>query len=176
MQTYTNYLPALPRVRAPERISVANPWPNDKTIMASARAWFVYSCRPARPFPALAHVEAQHALWCPIDAMPAKKRVATEELPAMTMQEWWHAYERAPRDIGRPPEPLPRAPRKLARVHAFLDRLIAWRQGLGKPKQPPEPAYICSECGEPLTEREAWQANESSKLLCGKCWLLQETW
>lgn len=132
MLPYTNYLPALPRMHALERISTSECWPSEKTIMTYARAWFVYSCRPARPFPA--------ANFCPLAARPKPKplRISTEQIPALTLSAWqeqqqdWHAYERAPRDVARPPEPAPTAPRKHARAHAFLDRLIAWRRRQGQ--------------------------------------------
>lgn len=127
--TYTNYLPALPRMYARQRISTSDCWPSDEAIMAYARAWFDYSLRPARPFPA--------ATFCPLSAKPksAPLRISTEQIPALSLSAWreeqqdWQTFQHAPRDVA-----TPKPPRRIGWLERQVDKILAWQERRAKVK------------------------------------------
>lgn len=158
---------------APNR--TANPWPRRpqnkldwdiidnlvlKRVLRSER--YIRS-HPPRPFPALAWVQEQEGLrngWCAIDARPKPVlRISTEQLPVTTISAWTAEFRQNyvytlspwPSEREQAPAPKQRKPRRLPRVHRTLDRLILWRQSLGKKPTPaPAPAP------EPEQDDESW--------------------
>lgn len=98
MQAYSVHMPAFPRAI---RLTRADPWPT----MATLRAQFVWSCRPARPFPAADFKYATPGLYCRLN----------DGAMLVTRQQ------------VRPAAPA-KEPRKVGWFERQLDKLIAWRQ------------------------------------------------
>lgn len=87
-QAYSIHTPAFPRAI---RLTRADPWPT----MATLRAQFAYSCRPARPFPAADFKYATPGLYCRLrDRAMLVKRQQVIQAPKATPKRQRGWFER----------------------------------------------------------------------------------